>query len=172
MAGSPRRVAWDACAWIALIQQERVEIDGKIEDRATMCQMVVEAAKKGKYEIVVSALCLAEVCRDPDRRGNADKLAAYFENAYIATVNVDVFVGERARELMLFGYAGLKPPDAVHLATAAVTPGVEALHTFDKKLLDLDGLIEKTDGTKLQICKPDAVGEPAPLLAGKEANDG
>jgi len=37
------------------------------------------------------------------------------------------------------------------------------MHTFDKKLLDMDGLVDKADGTKLKICKPD-VGEPLPLL--------
>ncbi len=65
---------------------------------------------------------------------------------------------------MNLGYSGLKPPDAVHLATAAVSPDVEEMHTFDDRLLKLDGLIDKADGTKLKICKPEAGVSSAPLL--------
>ena len=60
------------------------------------------------------------------------------------------------------GQAGLKPPDASHVATAAISNANE-MHTFDKKLLDLDGLVTKADGTKMKICKPD-VGDLPPLL--------
>ena len=81
---------------------------------------------------------------------------------YLIT-NLDRMVAERGRELMI-AYGSLKPPDAVHIATAAVSPGVEEMHTFDDRLLKLDGLIDKADGTKLKICKPDAGAPPAPLL--------
>ena len=64
----------------------------------------------------------------------------------------------------MVSHSGLKPPDALHLATAAVSPGVEEMHTFDDRLLKLDGLIDKVDGAKLKICKPDVGGPPAPLL--------
>ena len=57
----------------------------------------------------------------------------------------------------------MKPPDACHLATAALA-NVDEMHTFDRKLLDLNGLIDKLDGTKLKICKSDPGGRPAPLL--------
>jgi hypothetical protein len=90
-------------------------------------------------------------------------IADYFESDYILLVNVDRSVGERARVLMTSGFAGLKPPDAIHLATAAIS-GVEEMHTFDARLLGLDGVIDKSDGTRLKICKPDAGGPPAPLL--------
>jgi hypothetical protein len=86
-------------------------------------------------------------------------------------VNLDRAVGERARELMNAGYSSLKPPDAVHLATAAISPDVEQFHTFDRRLLDLDGLIDKADGTKLKICKPDAGASPAPLLDAMHAEE-
>ena len=38
---------------------------------------------------------------------------------------------------------GLKPPDATHIATALVSPGIVEMHTFDGRLLDLDGLLDK-----------------------------
>lgn len=45
---SLKRIYWDACSWIALIQKERI-LDDKgalIEDRYTMCRSVISAAEK------------------------------------------------------------------------------------------------------------------------------
>ena len=117
MAASPRRVYWDACVWIALIQKEKIRYEGNIiEDREMMCRTVVESAKRGGIEILTSALSLAEVCKDPAiKTQQADAISDYFENDYILLVNVDRFVGERARTLMMGGgYTGLKPPDGGH----------------------------------------------------------
>lgn len=166
MASSLKRVYWDACSWIALIQKEKIQKpNGRIEDREQMCRGVIEAARKGKVEILTSALCLAEVCKNPGlvQSQTTDKIAAFFERDFIFVINVDTAVGEKARELMMVGHSGLKPPDAIHLATALLSPGVDELHTFDGKLLDLDGLFKKPSGDPLKICKPD-YGPPAPLL--------
>jgi len=165
MATSPRRIYWDACTWIALIQREKIR-DGSrlIEDRDMMCRTVIEAAKKGGIEILTSTLSIAEVCKDPAIRSQGpDAISDYFENDYILLVNLDRLVGERARVLMTGGFSGLKPPDAIHVATAAIS-GVEEMHTFDRQLIGFGGLIDKADGAKLKICKPDPGGPPAPLL--------
>jgi predicted nucleic acid-binding protein len=137
-----------------LIQKEKIQFpDGRIEDREMMCRTVIEAAKKRSIEILTSAFCLVEVCKDPGGvKGNSDKLKDYFENDYILLTNVDRFVAERARELMMAAYSKIKPPDAVHLATAAISPNVDELHTFDGRLLNLDGLINKEGGGTLKIC--------------------
>jgi predicted nucleic acid-binding protein len=167
MAISTRRVYWDACSWIALIQREKILLkDGSLEDREMLCRSVLEAAKKDKLEILASTLCLAEVCKNPKIRAEKrdDQIAAFFEQEYILLVNLDRFVGERARALMLGGHSKLKPADAAHLATALVSPGIEEFHTFDGRLIDLNGLLEKSDGTKLKICKPAPGVPPAPLL--------
>lgn len=167
MAEPAKRVVWDACTWIALIQREKIQDkNGQcVEDRDTMCRVAIAAAKKGEIEIVTSTLCLAEVCKPPDSgKGVADKLADYFENDYVALANVDLAVAQRAREIMQAGYQSIKPPDAIHLATAALVIGVEEFHSFDGRLLKLDGRIDKADGTKLKICKPDSIGAPVPLL--------
>ncbi len=166
MATSPKRVYWDACAWIALIQMEKVRDKGGVitEDRETMCKAVIYEAEEGNIEIVTSAFSLVEVCKDPGVKNNAsDKIAAYFEHDFVLLANLDRFVGERARELMRAGYSKLKPPDASHLATAAIA-NVDEMQTFDGKLLDLDGLITKANGTKLKITKPGPSGAPLPLL--------
>jgi predicted nucleic acid-binding protein len=163
---NPRRIYWDACVWIALIQQERIrDAQGAlIEDRYGMCRNVISAAERDQIELVTSTLSLAEVCKTAGlKKQSEDKIALYFENDYILLVNLDRAVGERARSLQMSGFSGLKPQDACHLATAAIA-NVEERHTFDDRLLNLDGKIEKSDGTKLKICKPDPGGKPAPLL--------
>jgi hypothetical protein len=151
-----------------LIQREKIrDSNGALtEDREAMCRAVVEAGKVGKIEIVTSTFSMAEVSKPPaadgSDRANAN-IEAFFENDYILLVNVDKFVGDRARTLMRGGISGLKPPDATHLAAAAISD-VEEMHTFDNRLLALDGTIDKADGTKLKICKPDPGGKTAPLL--------
>ncbi|MBS7702700.1 type II toxin-antitoxin system VapC family toxin [Chelatococcus asaccharovorans] len=166
MANSPKRVYWDACTWIDLLQNERIaDENGRIvQDRATMCKAVIHQAATGSIEIVTSALSLVEVCKHPRVRSDSpDLIAEYFENDFVILANLDRFSGERARELMLAGYSKLKPPDAAHLATAAIT-NVEEMHTFDDKLLSLDGFIDRADGIKLKICTPHADGPSLPLL--------
>jgi predicted nucleic acid-binding protein len=167
MATSPNRVGWDSCTWIAYIQRERIHgPDGEtvVEDRGAMCRPVLEAAERGAIEIVVSALCLVEVLARNRALGTDDqKIRDFFDNDYILLVNLDKQLGDLARRLMLAGHAGLKPADAVHVATACIA-NVEAFHTFDDRLLALDGQIDKADGTRLVIRKPAVPAPPAPLL--------
>lgn len=165
----PRRVAWDACTWIATIIQEKVPLKGGgVEDRAIPCNHVIELAARRQVEIATSGLSLAEVCRDDEvKREDGDVLADFFRNEYILIVPVDRYVGTLARELMQAGHPGLRPPDAVHLATAVVA-NADEFHTFDSALLKLDGKIAKPSGGTLSIKKPpapppglfDALGTP------------
>src|SRR5712691_5155350 len=163
---NPRRIYWDACVWIALIQREQIrDVNGRlVEDRYGMCRNVIAAAERDQLEIATSALSYAEVCKNPGVADlTEDKIAAFFEKDYVLPVNLDRAAGERARALMRSGFSRLKPADACHLATAALA-NAEEMHTFDDKLLALTGKIDKEDGTKLTICKPDPGGKPAPLL--------
>ena len=158
----PRRVAWDACTWIATIIQEKVELKGGgIEDRAALCNHVIQQATGKLVEIATSGLALAEVCKDPSVKGeDEDVLSDFFRNEYILIVPLDRYVGTLARHLLQAGHPGLFPPDAVHLATAVVADATE-FHTFDKALLKLDGKIVKPSGGVLSIRKPPA---PPPSL--------
>lgn len=168
MAASPSRVAWDACTWIALIQKEKIkDASGKVtEDRERLCKVVFNQAEQinGGLEILSSAFCLAEVCKEPAIAGDVHKLDDFFERESIVLVALDREIGYLARDLMGRGYTGLKPPDAIHLATALYA-NVAALHTFDGKLLGLDGQIDKPAGGKLVICKPSLPGGKGPLEA-------
>ncbi len=159
------RYAWDSCAWIAMIIQEQSPLkDGGAEDRAKLCNHVIGLAAKKQLEIVTSGLALAEVCKHEEVKAvDGDDLSDFFRNDYILVVATDRNVGTLARKLMQSGYAGLKPPDAVHLATAIVAD-VKELHTFDRKLLNLDGRLKMAGGGVLKICKP--FGPPPSLLDG------
>ena len=175
MAISPKRIAWDACSWIAHIQKEKIlgpDSKAVVEDRGAMCRPVLNAAERGILEIVVSALSLVEVlCKNREAGIDDQKVRDYFDNDYILLVSVDKQVGDRARQLMLEGHAKLKPPDAIHIATAAIA-NAEELHTFDDRLLALDGKVDKLDGTRLVIKKPAVPAPPAPLLTELERGPG
>jgi predicted nucleic acid-binding protein len=166
MAARPSLVCWDACAWIALIQQEKIRDANSVitEDRERLCKTVMTAAEKGQLIVVTSALSLAEVCKEIQVIGKIHTLDDYFEHTWVEPVNVDRDVGYLARELMGGGHAGLKPADAIHVSTALLS-NVSALHTFDKKLLALDNLLDIPNGGKLRICKPAIPGKEPPLLA-------
>jgi predicted nucleic acid-binding protein len=135
------------------IQKEKVELpSGQVEDRESMCRSVLIAAKAGKVEI-----------KDPTSASEAaSRFHEFLKLEYVLLVTLDRAVGEKARELMQGGYSGLRPPDAIHIATAIVANARE-MHTFDRKLLDLDGLFAMADGSKLKICKPD-LGGSLPLF--------
>lgn len=155
MAADARRIAWDACVWIAMIQRERPTLrNGQVENRDAMCREVLALAQGGSVEIVTSALCLAEVCRDrPAGADEPDLLFDFYRHSWVLMVAMDTGVGRLARTLMMGDYPGLKPPDAIHIATAIYAQATE-LQTFDDGLLALDGVIPCPDGGTLLIRKP------------------
>ncbi|OYV55474.1 MAG: hypothetical protein B7Z76_09940 [Acidiphilium sp. 20-67-58] len=161
-----QRIYWDACAWIAYIAEEKdIKLkDGTIENRYSMCLNVLDAARKGKIEIVTSAFTLAEVCKSPEVvTSPIDNLPAFFERSYILIVPVDLSIGRRAQSMKTSGVVTLKPADTVHLASAQRAKASE-LHSFDGKLLDLDGQIVGADGSPLKICKPTKGAPLGPLF--------
>lgn len=157
-----KRIYWDACIWIAVINEERsVSIGGgKTENRFAMCEAVMEQAKSGDLEIVVSAFTLAEVCKSPEAKDeNTGKLPNFLDHEFMIVVPVDKDVGLKAQSLQVSGLVSLKPPDAIHLASAQKA-NCEEFHTFDNGLIGLDGNIAARNGNAIKICKP---GEGAPL---------
>jgi predicted nucleic acid-binding protein len=154
-----RRVAWDACSWIATIIQEVVTLkDGSVEDRGRLCRHTIEQAQRGLVEIATSGLSLAEVCKHDEVHGeDPDVLTDFFRNDYLLIVPVDRAIGSLAREIMQTTLrkhqVKIKPPDAVHLATAIFADATE-FHTFDGKLLNLDQQLPKPNGGVLTIRKP------------------
>lgn len=154
MTKTPSRVYWDACAWIAYIQKE-MPGPGKrfTEPRYEMCRDTLKRAEAGEIEIATSAFTLAEVCKPSDPMSGGNKLAAYFDQPYVLLIPVDKRIGQQAQSLQLAGIGGLKPPDAVHLASALVW-SVPVFHTFDGPLRGLNKLLNLADGNQLEIMMP------------------
>ena len=78
-------------------------------------------------------------------------------------VTLDLAVASKAHSIQASGLYGIKPPDAVHLASA-LKAAVGSLHTFDKRIIDLDGQLAGPSGDLLKICKPTEEGSMTPLF--------
>jgi predicted nucleic acid-binding protein len=151
---------WDACAWIALIQQE----PGRFDDLS----YVIDEAKNGNVEIWTSNFTLAEVYKRPC--GTQSSALAIAEDSdfedfilqdFVTRVQVDFNVGTVARRILRQYPTIAKPQDGIHLATALLN-NLDELHTYDREnLLGLSGLIGRKDDEKLKICHPPQ--RPAPV---------
>jgi predicted nucleic acid-binding protein len=148
-------VYWDACVWIALINQEL--------GRFAKITGVLDRARAGELQIVTSTFTIAEVlkrkCGD-DKVGieedEDDPFTELLKQDFVILVNADWDACTRARSLYReFCDRGLKKPqDALHLATAVVE-NVDEMHTFDgDDLLKLTGKVKRADGMTLTICEP------------------
>lgn len=119
-----------------------------------MCRDTLKRAEAGDIEIVTSAFTIAEVCKSASNSSTpAINLAGFFDQRYILLVPVDKQIALRAQHLQLAGIGGVKPPDAVHLASALVA-NVPIFHTFDRKLLALNGRLTLAEGGEMVICRP------------------
>lgn len=127
----PRRY-WDSAAFLAWLKPEPGRVD--------KCRTVIDAAAEGEVEILTSALTLAEVLwpRGGDRipEENRKVVREFFKHEYIVVVQVDRRVAEQAQELVWSH--GVRPKDAIHLASALIAK-VPFFDTFDDDLLALNG---------------------------------
>lgn len=161
----PYRVYWDACTWISYINEERkiTRSDGTVERRFAMCDAVLKQAQSGEIEIVTSAFTLAEVCKSAKAvNENLGKLPHFLDHTFILVVPVNKMVGLKAQQLQTSHVSGIKPPDAVHIASAQVSNARE-FHSFDRALISKDGQINSDNGQPIQCCRP-GEGQPAPTL--------
>lgn len=168
----PPRIYWDACTWIAFINKEMPSDGNTItRPRFEMCRDTLKKAEGGQIEIVTSAFTIAEVCkRQPDPAQPAINLAAFFDQKYILLVPVDKQIALRAQNLQLAGVGKLKPPDAIHLASALVA-NVPIFHTFDKPLLGLNKQLTLGEGGELVIVRPTEEVPMPPLLEAMQPDD-
>lgn len=125
---------WDSDCFLSWLQAEA--------GKAHVCEAVLEEAENGRVLLVTSALTLAEVLylRDhtPIPREHKQKVIDFFKNEYIAVRNVTRRVAEEARELVWEN--GVKPKDAIHVATA-LHDDLDILNTFDQKLIAKSGVV-------------------------------
>jgi predicted nucleic acid-binding protein len=156
-----RKVYWDSCAWIGLINEEPDKIDA--------CRHVIDLAQNGDLEIWTSTYTLAEVFKKKCETvwtGLPEDKDLIFEDFlnqdFVIYAQVDVDVGKMARRLLRRHPELKKPPDAVHLATAIIH-GCDEFHTTDaENILPLNGRVFRLDRSLLLICPPPKPPPPPP----------
>ena len=158
----PIKVYWDSCCFIGLLQNE--------PDKAPALSDLSGKAAAGDLVIVTSALSIAEVCKLPGTGTQPEeqtkKVLGYFENPYIVVRSLDRLIAERANRIARD--TGIRPPDAVHVATAIIT-GCEVLYTYDGKKKGPKALLGYNGAAWLQ---PMRIEKPPDPSAGTIFNKG
>lgn len=127
-------VYWDSCAFLAWLQAD--------PGQAELCAGTLERAKAGEVGIVTSTLTLTEVLwtkggpKLPAEK--AGLLRQFFRLSYVRLHNVTRGVAEGAQDVVW--NHGIKPKDAIHIATALELKA-PTFETFDGDLLKKSGTI-------------------------------
>jgi predicted nucleic acid-binding protein len=140
-------VYWDANVFHALFGQEA----GRVE----ACEKIEKVAREGKVHIYTSTATFVECVwlkglprvLEPKHESIIGK---YFQHIFIRPVLCDRQICEHARALIWQFHPGLKPKDAIHVASALFI-GVDVLHTYDDFLLKMSG---KVGSPALRIEQP------------------
>lgn len=129
---------WDSCNFLSLIAEDEAS-------RADVCQHILDDAinPQGGTVIITSALTLAEVIK---RKGHPQlteedeaTIVNFFRHPDILIHDVTRFVAENARKLSRAH--GLKPNDAIHLATALMA-NADVFETWNTRdFLPLQGKV-------------------------------
>ena len=158
MANPRKRIYWDSCVSLSYINAET----GRL---AILDAILADSASdKGTTEIYTSTVSQVEVAfakseqdnkaLDPDVEAQIDELWA--DRSALKLVEFHEAIAKEARQLIrtaIAGGFGLKPMDAIHLATAKWCQAAE-FHTYD------DHLLKYSDHLGISIVKP-CVQQPA-----------
>jgi predicted nucleic acid-binding protein len=157
------RYYWDACTFISRLQGDT--------DRIIPLEYLTDEAAAGRIEIVTSTLTIAEVCHlkkecsEEEMTEDIATISQFFSNDYISLVQVTKRIATDAANISR--QYGVKPPDAIHLATA-ISANCPIVHTYDgKKLLKLDNMIGDP-ALRIMIPRPEV---QADLFGGEELSD-
>lgn len=147
---TPIRIYWDSCVYIHRIQKTKkyIETLALLGNRIESKELIV----------VASTLCIAEVSKnskDPKMTANQlRKIQSWFYHSYVEMYPVTRTIAEYAAELVRVH--PVKPPDAIHLATAVLSDfPVHEFHTYETGLISLSG---KLGASALRICYPNNDG--------------
>jgi predicted nucleic acid-binding protein len=126
------QIYWDSDAFLGWFQEETGKVD--------CCEGTIERAQNGEALIVTSALTIAEVLwlkGGPQiPQDKAELVRKFFRRSYIRVRNVTRAISQDAQDLVWSN--GIRPKDAIHVATA-LDAKVAALETFDGGLLSKSG---------------------------------
>ncbi len=140
----------DSSVYIAAIKGE--------EGRADIAKRILNDARSGALQIVGSTFVIAEVIRGraesaPLTPAQERVIDEYVFHDYITWVEIDVSLALDARRLAR--QHGLKPPDAIHLASALRGDADQLLRWDDKFRL-----AENERYGSVVVCEPHLVGRP------------
>jgi predicted nucleic acid-binding protein len=159
---------WDSCVFLSRFQRTAGRID--------IIEKITSAAEDGQVRLLISTYSLSEVVRVSPSKDDEGKeviltenqieselalISGYFENDYIIIKPITQVIAEMAREYV--AKFGLKPGDAIHVATA-IFWDVPVLHTYDDKVLKRTGKICKDGCAPLIIEEPTWTEPPKPPL--------
>ncbi len=155
----PRRVYWDSCCFLGLINQE----PGKESD----CAGVWKEAERGATLIYTSVFTFTEVFKakcegitKPLPEADDAKVLLLLQQQWIRALLLDERTAVAARKLLRAHQECKKPSDGIHLATALLL-NLDEMHTYDHSdLLRLDGKVFRADGKPQKICVPKPLPPP------------
>ncbi len=146
----PLRPYLDSSVFIAWIKDEKITLpNGQVEERGeTATRILEDAEKRHRFQIFCSTFVAAEVIKDKSRpqlsEAEVASIDAYLQHEFIVWIELDLTLAVAARELSR--EHGLKPVDAVHLASA-IRAGCDSLFRWDDKWP-----AGKYDG--VEVCNP------------------
>ena len=140
MAAGPDRRYWDSTCFIAILNDE--------EPWASTGQRILDRAKQGAIELIISPMTMAETVRPkgssaPISVEHQQTVLDFFENDFIRLRVIDRLISRRSLDLCW--NLGLHPRDALHVATA-LEERCHVFETMDSKIMKHSGL----EGMKIQ----------------------
>lgn len=148
-------ICWDTSVLIEWIKGEGKVNDKSQKDKVSKIRTVVDYLESNSCKIVFSTLVYTEVLEGTMSEQAVVNFKNLMANREIVEIlAVDIRVAEKAGTIRNKSQKKISAPDAIHIATAIIS-GAEAFHTFDKKLLRLNG---KDEVNKLAITDCDISG--------------
>ena len=139
-------ICWDSSVLISWLRGDEDEV----RNRAT--RAVVQHIESGAFKLVVSTLLYVEVLESRMPAGAIEQFKKFMQNRQmIEIIAVDIRVAEKAQAIRNVSCRNIKTPDAVHIATAILS-GAKLFHTFDGRLLRLNGN-DEVDGLTITACE-------------------
>ena len=129
------RIYWDACCILSILNDEH--------ERADTCKAIIDEAKAGDIQLVISPLTMAETVRPkgsskPLPKDMRETISDFLENDFFVFANFSRQVAMVS--LGLCWDFSLHARDAMHLASA-IHYECDFLETFDNDLLGLEGTV-------------------------------